>query len=140
MEAKILCILVVFCFGISAIVGQQCADKLNYCSQWPDSYCTDYLDYMKTNCPKKCGYCTTVPTTVPGTGCSDKQSQSNCVRWKNSGYCADGHKYQQYMKDNCKKTCGFCGGSTKPTGATTKPTNPTQPSGKLKIKAGFYLF
>jgi hypothetical protein len=44
---------------VIVFIGQQCADKLSYCSQWPDSYCTDYRDYMKTNCPKKCGYCTT---------------------------------------------------------------------------------
>ncbi|XP_028394792.1 uncharacterized protein LOC114518946 isoform X2 [Dendronephthya gigantea] len=109
MDLKILCTLVVFCFGISTTVGQLCADKLSYCSQWPDSYCTTYKDYMKTNCPKKCGYCTVVKPTDSGTACTDKQSSSNCVRWKNSGYCADGHRFQQYMKDNCQKTCGFCG-------------------------------
>ncbi|XP_031556462.1 uncharacterized protein LOC116293198 [Actinia tenebrosa] len=34
-----------------------CTDKLDYCQSWPDKYCQDYKDYMKTNCPKKCGYC-----------------------------------------------------------------------------------
>ncbi|KAJ7334473.1 hypothetical protein OS493_014790 [Desmophyllum pertusum] len=29
-----------------------CKDVLDYCSQWPDKYCQDYKDYMKTNCPK----------------------------------------------------------------------------------------
>ena len=42
-------------------------------------------------------------------GCSDKQPQSSCARWRSSGYCADGHRFEQYMRDNCKKTCGFCG-------------------------------
>ena len=47
--------------------------------------------------------------TLSSLGCSDIQSESSCLSWKKYGYCADGHRYHQYMKDNCKKTCGFCG-------------------------------
>ena len=39
-----------FCLGV-------CEDGNNYCSQWPDSYCQTYEEYMKINCPRKCGYC-----------------------------------------------------------------------------------
>ena len=46
--------------------------------------------------------------------CLDKQPENNCMGWKRSGYCAEGHRYHQYMKFNCKKTCGFCGNVSSP--------------------------
>jgi hypothetical protein len=57
-------------------------------------------------------------------GCSDKQSSSNCQRWKQAGYCASSHKYGNYMKTNCCATCG----AASPTPPPTPPPTPT-PSG-----------
>ncbi|XP_032241949.1 MAM and LDL-receptor class A domain-containing protein 1 [Nematostella vectensis] len=80
-----------------------CADKLSYCQNWPQSYCDQYKAYMDANCPKKCRVCSS-PTVPPA--CADKSQ--HCAGWKASGYCK-GH-YEDYMKNNCFKTCGYCGG------------------------------
>lgn len=82
-----------------------CKDLLDYCAQWPDKYCQDYKDYMKRNCPRKCGYCSG-PTKPPA--CADKSQ--HCSGWKASGFCAPSSQWHGYMKSNCAKTCGFCGG------------------------------
>ena len=39
--------------------------------------------------------------------CKNEQSDSNCGQWKNVGYCT--HSHAKFMKDNCAKSCGFCG-------------------------------
>lgn len=72
-----------------------CKDLLNYCSQWPDNYCQSYRDYMKKNCPRKCGYCSG-PTDPPP--CQDKSR--HCTTWKNRGYCDPSSQYHIYMKNN----------------------------------------
>ncbi|KAK3735236.1 hypothetical protein QZH41_008430, partial [Actinostola sp. cb2023] len=46
------------------------------------------------------------PTQAPV--CAD-QSQ-HCSGWKASGYCDASSQWHSYMKSNCAKTCGFCGG------------------------------
>ena len=37
-----------------------CMDTISYCSHYKKkNYCTDrFVDYMKRNCPKTCGFCT----------------------------------------------------------------------------------
>ena len=55
--------------------------------------------------------------------CSDLQPERMCLQWAgpNRQGCT-----QQYMQENCRKTCAFCGPVTKPTPTTTQ-TQPTQP-------------
>ena len=43
--------------------------------------------------------------TTGGGSCTDKKAES-CAGWKNAGYCNG--QYANYMKDNCKKSCGYC--------------------------------
>lgn len=119
MDLKIFITIAVFCVG--GALAQSCVDTNANCKHWPVSYCQTYKDYMKKNCPQKCGYCQG-PTVAPV--CDDQVDSKNCANWKSSGYCATSSQYYAYMKSNCKKTCGLCG--TEP---STKPTQPTQPSG-----------
>jgi len=44
-----------------------------------------------------------------GAACSDKSS--DCPTWARSGYCK--RTYVAYMKENCKKSCGLCGGDSR---------------------------
>lgn len=41
--------------------------------------------------------------------CTDvlQTPENQCQIWSNSGYCADGHKFKSYMRQNCARTCGF---------------------------------
>eukprot|EP00795_Rhopilema_esculentum_P002580 gene2580-773_t len=39
-------------------------------------------------------------------GCSDRHS--SCPSWVRAGYCKG--RYEDYMKTNCMKSCGLCGG------------------------------
>ena len=40
--------------------------------------------------------------------CKDIHSRY-CPSWKRSGYCTN-DRYKNYMRRNCQKTCGYCGG------------------------------
>ena len=37
---------------------------------------------------------------------------ANCGAWKDGGYCTGSH--EEYMSQNCKKSCGTCGDDTRP--------------------------
>merc|ERR1712157_586220 len=39
--------------------------------------------------------------------CQDKERESNCIVWKDYGYCG----WHSYVKENCQKSCGICGSS-----------------------------
>jgi len=84
----------------AAIISKpvDCKDKSSSCSGWAaKKYCTvRYAGYMKTNCPKSCGFC-----VKP---CKD--GRSNCPRWVQLGYCTG--KYANFMRKNCAKSCSFC--------------------------------
>ncbi|KXJ12090.1 zinc metalloproteinase nas-4 [Exaiptasia diaphana] len=51
------------------------------------------------------------PTRPPVGSCTDKHWK--CRSWAKGRYCSS-WRYRQYMKTNCKKSCGYCGG-VKPT-------------------------
>jgi len=72
------------------------------------------------NLPEKdvvTAFCT-VGVACPGTKCSGGggggntcvDKESSCPNWKNAGYCTG--TYKDYMKQNCPKSCGYCGGGT----------------------------
>ncbi|CAK8684131.1 uncharacterized protein LOC143469186 [Clavelina lepadiformis] len=96
----------------------RCVDKYNQCEDWvAKNYCNEkFIQYMKDNCPKACGYCrtTTAPTTEPTpsstttSSCQDKRATVDCKRWQGQGLCTDS-RFATFMSRNCKKTCGQCG-------------------------------
>ncbi|CAH3015497.1 unnamed protein product, partial [Porites evermanni] len=48
------------------------------------------------------------PTTQPTGDCKDVYPKY-CPEYRNNGWCHDAN-YQDYMKEVCFKTCGYCGG------------------------------
>ncbi|CCD64469.1 ShKT domain-containing protein [Caenorhabditis elegans] len=79
-----------------------CPGMKNYCNYGP------YIDIMKDQCPKTCGYCGSGSATTPGI-CRDKLNPttgvSDCPARRN--LCNNGI-YHDVMKDQCPKTCGYC--------------------------------
>ena len=41
------------------------------------------------------------------TGCQDNNNE--CPTWARNGHCRGG-QWQNYMKTNCKRSCGLCNG------------------------------
>ena len=41
--------------------------------------------------------------------CKDKNPKE-CPSWKVNGFCAKTSEWYGFMKDNCQKSCQFCGG------------------------------
>jgi len=54
--------------------------------------------------------CWIAATTAFILGCSDFEDTYNCEWWSEQGYCS-GAGYDDYMRDNCEKTCGYCSGT-----------------------------
>jgi len=58
-----------------------------------------------------------VPNCGGGSGgCTD--SQSACSRFAEQGFCEAGSQYEAWMADNCKLSCGLCGGGDSGTGGS----------------------
>ncbi|XP_013415041.1 uncharacterized protein LOC106176982 isoform X1 [Lingula anatina] len=101
-----------FCRGSST-----CADKLSNCAAYGDDACTGFYEaWAKENCAKTCNFCGGVPVPpmptppLPGGGpstCADKLS--NCAAYGDEA-CTG--VYEDWAKENCAKTCNFCGGSS----------------------------
>merc|ERR1711973_123316 len=69
-----------------------------------------WRQYMKDHCPESCGYCAgNIPTMgpTPAKVCSDNRPNCKQVKAGNKNICTS-KQWQQYMKDHCAKTCGFC--------------------------------
>eukprot|EP00794_Sanderia_malayensis_P005355 gene5355-6026_t len=52
----------------------------------------------------------------PGRGrgrCRDKGKRGECADWKKQGFCKSSSEWFDYMKNNCKKSCGLCPGGKK---------------------------
>jgi len=49
------------------------------------------------------------PSPSPPGGCTDLDSEYDCNRWSDSGYCSPSSQYYDYMMENCCSTCsGSC--------------------------------
>merc|ERR1711962_301181 len=65
-------------------------------------------------CPSCCPYCKHVECRMshclanPYPPCEDEDE--HCAYWEKQGHCNDG--YAAYMKENCKKSCDTCTGTT----------------------------
>jgi len=102
--------------------------KDSECKEWIKYYCAkptatkpnQWYDFMQIYCKKSCGWCgkkksTSSPTaskvtTATASGnCKDEHpTTSHCIRYKDSGYCAN----YSWVRKNCKKTCDICGTAT----------------------------
>ncbi|CAK8684129.1 unnamed protein product [Clavelina lepadiformis] len=128
-----------------------CEDKTWYCKLFSGKgYCNmTYETYMKLNCAKTCGHCstgetmTTTPTTIMTTTsssttttaattiyttpnsttvieeCSDQDWR--CKTWATLNFCNE--KYVEYMTMFCPESCSLC--SSKATTALSATTTPT---------------
>ncbi|KIH54931.1 shTK domain protein [Ancylostoma duodenale] len=93
---------------------------------------------MINMCPNTCGYCCLTPQyncanrEFPGVTCASvTQAQCNDPKWREiiardcpnvCGFCLEG--MQAFVQVNCKKTCGYCTGSSStqyPGGITFAP-------------------
>ncbi|KAK5970494.1 ShTK domain protein, partial [Trichostrongylus colubriformis] len=96
--------------------AEQCEDLYRGCEVYTaDGWCksadTAISSFMKMNCRKTCGFC-------DGTNRSKRQAVELCEDlYRGCGvYTADGWcestdtALSSFMKVNCRKTCGFCGG------------------------------
>eukprot|EP00927_Polykrikos_kofoidii_P028065 TRINITY_DN24564_c0_g1_i1.p1 TRINITY_DN24564_c0_g1~~TRINITY_DN24564_c0_g1_i1.p1 ORF type:complete len:1660 (-),score=318.38 TRINITY_DN24564_c0_g1_i1:106-5085(-) len=45
---------------------------------------------------------------IEGTGCDDEEAHGGCERWRDLGYCAPSSEHANYMRDFCRRTCGYC--------------------------------
>eukprot|EP00794_Sanderia_malayensis_P015875 gene15875-17475_t len=77
--------------------GVPCKDFKDSCVYWKSA---------STSIPL-----TTKAPVTPNVNCKD--SYVDCPRWKTSGYCTS-PSFKDYMKKNCKFSCGYCQGSTSP--------------------------
>ena len=57
-----------------------------------------HYSWFTAQCPRTCGMC--------GGGCSDIEIDTTCNSFKNNGYCSS--EFEDWMRVNCKKSCGFC--------------------------------
>ena len=97
----------------------ECHDTSSYCEMniWQDpDYCKSPVRREKY-CPVACGAC--IPGQKREPPCYDVHDECEgkvrqCFN-PNSGW-------QKWMKDNCFKTCGYCGKSTLAPGVSTQPT------------------
>lgn len=121
------------------VANPSCKDTNRNCKAWKNKYCprTGYAghSYVVKNCKKTCGLCGggssgrpthshnphrhtphshnphshAPPKTEPVKACSDASSYaSRCPGWKS--FCSSS-RYANFMKQNCPKTCGKCGGA-----------------------------
>ena len=75
-----------------------CKDQYGFCVDLKSKWCSN--SFVKVNCKKSCNLC---PTTT----CEDLATKRNCNYWRGLRYCTTGN-WIQYMRTNCKKTCGHC--------------------------------
>jgi len=83
--------------------ADKCAEKAAI-----EGYCKDHEDFMRTNCPKSCGYCSEATAQPPfPIVCEDDPAYADqCpVKAAIEGYCKD---HEDFMRTNCRKSCGYC--------------------------------
>ena len=88
---------------LSSVSAENCKDADTRCEGWAKvGECTKNPTWMATNCRKSCNKC-------EDEQCKDKSTEADCKFWKARHYCPKSSKWYSFMKDNCQKTCEFCG-------------------------------
>ncbi|VDL73190.1 unnamed protein product [Nippostrongylus brasiliensis] len=89
----------------------QCANDISICRN------VDMQSFVKVNCQKTCGYCsssTTASAAVTSalsssvTCTSATDSSTNCAQWKKNGFCTNTFYTLAQRKSYCGKTCNLC--------------------------------
>ncbi|GFO03134.1 metalloendopeptidase [Plakobranchus ocellatus] len=78
-----------------------CRNLNRNCQDWADAGYCGKSTFMEMYCKLSCNLCTKTPIKPP---CENEQE--HCDYWRSQGYCRG--RYERYMKDNCKKSCGYC--------------------------------
>ena len=91
-----------------------CVDQYEECPTWESyDYCTEgeYIDFMENYCEKSCELCGEDEDDGDDddSNCFDKEDKESCIYWADQGYCTYA-EYEDYMKENCAKSCKECGG------------------------------
>ncbi|XP_076111939.1 uncharacterized protein LOC143080127 isoform X2 [Mytilus galloprovincialis] len=87
----------------------KCVDKLDNCDDFGDDACTGiFHSWALDNCPRHCGLCCELQTTVQS-ACRDIQPQI-CVPQRDI-VCGN-EAYKSWASVNCEKTCGLGGTCT----------------------------
>ncbi|VDP09598.1 unnamed protein product [Heligmosomoides polygyrus] len=94
-----------------------CVDSAVDCSNDP-SICrqVDMQSFVKLNCQRTCGYCTTSSTsvsttTVAGTSvtcASAVNANANCATWIRNGFCTSTFYTTAQKRAQCARSCGLC--------------------------------
>ncbi|CAJ0948053.1 unnamed protein product, partial [Mesorhabditis belari] len=82
----------------------ECANDVSICRN------VDTQDFVKINCKKTCGYCTSSTTGTAGTGstrssCTD---DAKCSSWIANGFCTSSFYTEDVKRYYCPKACGKC--------------------------------
>jgi len=82
--------------------AEPCNDNYNACDVYKNKCRSE--DWLKSYCPKTCGFCPSdVPTPAPA-ACKDEVTY--CNQYQNDCGKLD------WLKNYCRKTCGYCGGTS----------------------------
>lgn len=98
----VTCLVAVGQLNAQTLDVSVCRDKIDNCSQYGRSACTNYEPWARDNCLAYCGFCVGPPTTpVP---CADKLD--DCQSFGKQ-VCTD-PKYAPWVLANCRYFCRQC--------------------------------
>ncbi|KHJ92435.1 shTK domain protein [Oesophagostomum dentatum] len=105
-------------------VAIECKNDPAICRQ------VDMQDFVKVNCQRTCGYCSSSTTVASTTAAGVTQgvtvastaaggsntgncpnavdSSSSCTNWAKNGFCTNEFYTAEQRKQNCAKTCNLC--------------------------------
>lgn len=95
-----------------AVCTESQMDKRRGCPTWKKrGFCAHssvYHKFMMENCYASCGLCQLLPAEAPKACTANEMDKkgSFCTTWKERIGCSGG--YEQFMKENCYATCGYC--------------------------------
>jgi len=80
----------------------ECLNQKKCCSVWESvGECKRKKEWMKTNCPKACKFC----TNANASGVECKDIDLKCSQWATDGEC---EKNNDWMEENCPVACKVC--------------------------------
>jgi len=84
-------------------IDPDCRDRIDSCSSFPDTSCQEpYLEWAKTNCQQRCGFCRGTSTAPPP--CVD--NIKNCETYSKD-ICSK-KEYKAWVHENCRAFCLDC--------------------------------
>ena len=103
MEARIFPYMLFVAIFFSSASAEKCKDTDTRCEGWANiGECTKNPIWMGRNCRKSCNKC-------EDDKCKDTRTEADCTFWQAQYYCHKSSRWHGFMKENCQKTCKFCG-------------------------------